>query len=178
MAGVLTCASPIRKKGFLDRTKVDVDAYIEPLELRFQPSTVAWFICLWDMFKDMGSTSGSEMLCKATDTVYDNAALNYTSSMPDVRSLNADKVLEENDNSLVNCNSLLEEECRLEALLSEFHLISDWVGRSQKDEPEFGERLVSCWFCFAHLKCAQDVYFQLLHQTCLSLVVLELFSTG
>ncbi|XP_027161566.1 autophagy-related protein 2 [Coffea eugenioides] len=144
------------KNGSLDIRKVDVDAYIEPLELRFQPSTIAWFICLWDMFKDMGSTSGSEMLCKATDTVYDNAALNYTSSMPDVRSLNADKVLEENDNSLANCSSLLEEECQLEALLSESHLISDWVGRSQKDEPDFGESVYQFFECFDELRSSQS----------------------
>lgn len=146
--------------GSLDIRKVDVDAYIEPLELRFQPSTVAWFICLWDMIKDTGSTSGSEMLCNPTDTVYDNAALNYTASMPGGRSLNADKVLEENDNSLVNCSSLLEEECQLETLLSGSHLISDWVGRSQKDgtyvEPDFGESVYQFFECFDELRSSQS----------------------
>lgn len=148
------------KNGSLDIRKVDADAYIEPLELRFQPNTVAWFLYLWDMFKDMDLTSGSEMLCKATETVYDNAALDYTSSMPGGRPLNADKVLEENDNSVVNCSSLLEEECGLETLLSESHLISDWVGRNQKDrtyaESDFGESVHQFFECFDELRSSQS----------------------
>ncbi|KAL3515269.1 hypothetical protein ACH5RR_022171 [Cinchona calisaya] len=147
------------KNGSLDIRKVDADAHIEPLELRFQPSTVAWFVYLWSIFKDMGSRSQGQ-ICTATESVYDTAASNYTSSVPGSCLLNVDKVLAENDSSVVNRSSLHKEECRPDALLSESHLISDWLGRSQQDntyvEPDFGESVYQFFECFDELRSSQS----------------------
>lgn len=43
------------KNGSLDIRKVDADICIDPVEVRFQPSTIRWFLRLWKNFNSFGS---------------------------------------------------------------------------------------------------------------------------
>lgn len=43
------------KNGSLDIRKVDADISIDPVEVRFQPSTIRWFLQLWKTFTSFGS---------------------------------------------------------------------------------------------------------------------------
>ncbi|ESQ47980.1 hypothetical protein EUTSA_v10019879mg [Eutrema salsugineum] len=43
------------KNGSLDIRKVDADICIDPVELRFQPSTIRWFLQFWKNFASFGS---------------------------------------------------------------------------------------------------------------------------
>ncbi|RID63268.1 hypothetical protein BRARA_E02285 [Brassica rapa] len=43
------------KNGSLDIRKVDADISIDPVEVRFQPSTIGWFLRLWKNFNSFGS---------------------------------------------------------------------------------------------------------------------------
>lgn len=43
------------KNGSLDIRKVDADICIDPVEVRFQPSTIRWFLQLWKTFTSFGS---------------------------------------------------------------------------------------------------------------------------
>lgn len=45
------------KNGSLDIRKVDADICIDPVEVRFQPSTIRWFLRLWKNFNGFGSDS-------------------------------------------------------------------------------------------------------------------------
>ncbi|RVW61260.1 Autophagy-related protein 2 [Vitis vinifera] len=108
------------KNGSLDIHKVDADVYIDPIELRFQPSTINWFLLLWESLKSLGrdGLDGKEL---ATDEV-----------IPTCESFAADFC------------STTGQESVTDILLP--HLISDWVPFSVNDQKEeevaFGARLV------------------------------------
>ncbi|VVA98194.1 unnamed protein product [Arabis nemorensis] len=53
-SGSLNLSIPWRN-GSLDIRKVDADICIDPVELRFQPSTIRWFLRLWKTFISFGS---------------------------------------------------------------------------------------------------------------------------
>ncbi|CAI9104344.1 OLC1v1002993C1 [Oldenlandia corymbosa var. corymbosa] len=148
------------QNGSLDIRQVDADAYVDPLKLYFQPSTALCIMYLWRIFKDTGSSGVCQMLSKTTDSVCDNAASTYHSTMQAPDSLNSDVVVHGNDKSVLKCSSFVAEDCRPKALLSESHLISDWIGRSQKDttyvEPDFGASVDQFFECLDELRSSQS----------------------
>lgn len=121
------------KNGSLDIRKVDADLHIEPLELRLEPSTIRCFIFMWDLFKGIGEESEDRGHREPSDSLSAQSSGMHPS----------DEGLLGNEGFVANY--LMEKE-PVHALLSESHLISDWVSRSEKDrneeEPDFGARLV------------------------------------
>ncbi|KAI3445996.1 hypothetical protein Pfo_002661 [Paulownia fortunei] len=124
------------KNGSLDICKVDADIHIEPLELRLQPSTIRCFIFMWDLFKGVGEESEDPGHREPPDGL----------SAPSPCMRPSDKGLFGNERFVTN-SCLMEKEP--DTLLSESHLISDWVSRSQKErneeEPDFGARNSGMW---------------------------------
>lgn len=135
------------KNGSLDICKVDADLNIEPLELRLQPSTVRCFIFLWDLFKDIGKECEDRNHC----------GLPNNSSAPSY-CIPPDKGISSNE-GLAGNFCLMEKE-PANALLSESHLISDWVSKSQKhpndEEPDFGASVDQFFECFDGLRNSQS----------------------
>lgn len=121
------------KNGSLDIRKVDADLHIEPLELRLRPGTIRCLIFMWDLYKGYGDETKNPGDYGPSD------GLSATSSC----TRHPDKGIFGNEGFARSC--LVEKE-PVHNLLSESHLISDWVSKSQKDkyeeEPDFGARLV------------------------------------
>lgn len=119
------------KNGSLDIRKVDAKLHIEPLELRLEPSSIRCFISIFDLLKggeqreDPGSRESSDYLLSSSSVMH-----------PFGKGPHGNEVFVAN---------LMEKE-PVHNLLSDSHLISDWVSRSQKElnqeEPDFGARLV------------------------------------
>lgn len=130
--------------GSLDIHKVEADACIDPLQLKFQPTSIRSFIYLWEIFKDMGDKNRNSIICKGTESDHCNEQPNCGLSNTDSCRL-AEEAFPGHKYFSNEYLPLTDEEPVTEALLSESHLISDWL-RSQKDnieEPDFGARFES-----------------------------------
>ncbi|CAA2991579.1 autophagy-related 2 [Olea europaea subsp. europaea] len=113
------------KNGSLDVHKVDADVHIDPLVLRIQPTTLRYFICIWNLFKGMGAKSEGH-----------SGASNSHSSNLDSCLLAFCKEPLGNEGFDTGCSPCAEKEFATNALLSESPLISDWVSKKQKDKTE------------------------------------------
>ena len=131
------------KNGSLDIRKVDSDVFIDPIELRFQPSTIQWLLHSWEAFRNLEDRSGS-MLRRA---MYPG----HVSSAPDSSAaISTSKTIPVSCGSSNELSSLTVRDSRNETLLSESNLISDWVPLSNiknenvgiEEELDFGPRLV------------------------------------
>ncbi|KAK4487321.1 hypothetical protein RD792_006063, partial [Penstemon davidsonii] len=133
------------KNGSLDIHKVDADFHIDPLELRLQPSTVRCFIFMWDLFKGIGEESKEQGHPEPPKSILSS------------RAFSSDKELLGSEGFATNCY-LMEKEPK-NVLLSDSHLISDWVSRSQKDryeEPDFGASVHQFFECCDELRNSQS----------------------
>ncbi|VFQ72115.1 unnamed protein product [Cuscuta campestris] len=142
--------------GSLDIHKVEADAYIDPLQLKFHPTSIRSFLCLWEMFRDIGDKNSSNIISRVTEFDKCNKQLNCALSNTDSCRL-SDAFLGQNKNSTEYLH-LTDEEPVGEALLSESHLIPDWV-RSQTEkteEPDFGASVEQFFECFDGLRNSQS----------------------
>ncbi|KAM7474898.1 hypothetical protein LguiB_022141 [Lonicera macranthoides] len=133
--------------GSLDIRKVDADVYIDPLQLRFQPSSIKCFLYLWDIFKDVGKNGEDHPPDKATESVYFNAASHSQSQ----------------ESFFADFCSLRGKETVTDAMLPGSHFISDWVpssiSRNRRDkveEPDFGASVDQFFECFDGLRNSQS----------------------
>nr|GLL47319.1 autophagy-related protein 2 isoform X1 [Ipomoea trifida] len=143
--------------GSLDIHKVEADAFIDPLQLKFQPTSVRSFIHLWEIFKDMGDKNRNSIISKATESDHCNEQLNYGLSNTDSCRL-AEEVLPRHKYFSAEYLPQIDEDPVTQALLSESHLIPDWL-RSQKDkieEPDFGASVDQFFECFDGLRNSQS----------------------
>ncbi|EPS59643.1 hypothetical protein M569_15162, partial [Genlisea aurea] len=126
------------KNGTLDTSKVDVNLHIEPLELRIEPSTIRFFIFVWNLFKCQGH------------------AYSVPSHVPTPSSFmhRPDQEPESIKGFGSKSYSVPKEHCNF--LLSESHLIYDWVSRKQEErieeEPDFAASMDQFFECFDGLR--------------------------
>ncbi|XP_028070752.1 autophagy-related protein 2 isoform X1 [Camellia sinensis] len=147
--------------GSLDIRKVDADAYIDPLELRFQPSSIKWFLYLWEILKDSGKNDKGHADCNMTESVYFNAP---SPSMLGSFVNSTYKVMPCNESSSTDFGYSIGKETGTDALLPESQLISDWVpfsiSKNQKDrteeEPDFGASIEQFFECFDGMRNSQS----------------------
>ncbi|KAK4437873.1 Autophagy-related protein 2 [Sesamum alatum] len=136
------------KDGSLDICKVDADLHIEPLEIRIQPSTIRYFVFMWDLFKGIGEESKDLGYLEPSDSL----------SAPSPCMLPSDVGLFGNE-GFVTDSCLIDKE-PVNTLLSESHLISDWVSRSQngrnEEEPDFGASVDQFFECLDGLRNSQS----------------------
>lgn len=147
------------KNGSLDIRKVDADVSIDPLELRFRPSSIKCLFHLFEVYRDLGENSKSQIHKMENESVYHNAISNSLTNT--VGSYTTEKVVSNNGYTSNLCPSF-ERDTTLDTLLPGSHVISDWVtssSRKQRDntdvEPDFGARLVSSNFSL--LKLHQEI---------------------
>ncbi|KAE9447189.1 hypothetical protein C3L33_20913, partial [Rhododendron williamsianum] len=147
------------KNGSLDIHKVDADAYIDPLELRFQPSSIKWFLDLWEIVKDSGKNSREHAVYMTKESVYFNAASHLSSSVT-----SNDKAMPCKESSPSDFCSPMGKQTVADVLLPESRLISDWVpcsiSKNQKDwteeEPDFGASVEQFFECFDGMRNSQS----------------------
>ncbi|KAK4493461.1 hypothetical protein RD792_006586 [Penstemon davidsonii] len=136
------------KNGSLDIRKLDADLHIEPLELRLQPSTIKCFLLMWDLFQDIGEKSEDQ----------GHGGPSNSSSAPHSCALPSEEELLGNEGFATSCY-LMEKE-PVNNLLSESHIISDWVSRSLEDgnaeEPDFAASVDQFFECFDGLRNSQS----------------------
>ncbi|XP_060168251.1 autophagy-related protein 2 isoform X1 [Lycium barbarum] len=150
LSGNLKLTIPWRN-GSLDIREVEADAYIDPVVIKLQPSSIRCLIHLWGIIKDMGQKKDTESFpCDSVNTCdstkADNSMLSMDEGLPGSKAFPAE------------CT--FESEPVREALLSESCLISDWVSRSRKvndeEEPDFGESVHQFFECFDGLRNSQS----------------------
>ncbi|KAL6963999.1 hypothetical protein U1Q18_035005 [Sarracenia purpurea var. burkii] len=152
------------KNGSLDIHKVEADAYIDPLELRFQPSSIKWFLYLWDIVSDSGKSNKDHLVHKTTESVYFNAASHCGPSTFGSSVTSNDDAMLCNESSPSNIISPIGKETATDALLPESQLISDWVpfsiSTNQKDgteeEPDFGASIEQFFECVDGMRNSQS----------------------
>ncbi|KAK4401644.1 Autophagy-related protein 2 [Sesamum angolense] len=136
------------KDGSLDVSKVDADLHIEPIEIRIQPSTIRYSVFMSDLFKGIGEESEDLGYLEPSDSL----------SAPSSCMLPSDMGLFGNE-GFVTDSCLIEKE-PVNTLLSESHLISDWVSRSQKyrneEESDFGASVDQFFECLDGLRNSQS----------------------
>ncbi|GLT37479.1 hypothetical protein SLA2020_117940 [Shorea laevis] len=123
-SGTLKLSIPC-KNGSLDTCKVDADVCIDPIELRFQPSTIKWFLLAWETYKGFNK-GGRSHRQKLVDSVCLTSNSQLHSSMLASNAKAADKVVSFGDCFSAD-SSLNEQELAAEAILPVMHLIPDWV---------------------------------------------------
>lgn len=137
--------------GSLDIRKVEADVYIDPLQLKFQPSSLKCFLFLWDIFKDS---------CKKKDDVSDNASESiYFNAVSQMQSTQGSIF------SDIGSWKGKDKETVTDTMLPGSHLISDWVPSSlisekqrdkSQDEPDFGASVDQFFECFDGLRNSQS----------------------
>ncbi|XP_048433003.1 autophagy-related protein 2 [Pyrus x bretschneideri] len=146
------------KNGSLDIRKVDADVFIEPVELRFQPSTIKWSLLAWEKYKSLVKDRSNH---KPADSVY----LDSTSHCISPRSFysTADKVTQSCGSFHTESSSFTLQESVAEALLPRPHIISDWVpffihqnNRDGIEELDFGASVDQFFECFDGMRSSQS----------------------
>lgn len=129
------------KNGSLDIRKVDANLHIEPLELRLEPSTIRHFIFMWDLLKGIHEEREDPDSREPSDSLSSSRSAMH----PFGKGLLGNEGLEKEP---------------VHTLLSDSHLISDWVSKSQKDlneeEPDFGASVDQFFECIDGLRSSQS----------------------
>ncbi|XP_015892896.3 autophagy-related protein 2 isoform X5 [Ziziphus jujuba] len=152
------------ENGSLDIRKVDADVSIDPVDLKFQPSTIKWLLHSWEKFNKLEKNGNDSILNKSTDTVHLTSVSNCHSSKPVSTAFPVNKVVPIHGGFSTDLSSLTMKECVAEAVLPGPHLISDWVplysDRSQKvgaEELDFGASVDQFFECFDGMRSSQSV---------------------
>ncbi|XP_022725387.1 autophagy-related protein 2-like isoform X2 [Durio zibethinus] len=144
------------KDGSLDIRKVDADVSIDPVELRFQPSIIKWFLLSWETYKNFDKVGKNIMHHETVDSIYLNSYSQFQSSAPVSTVTVTDEVMANQGSFSADCASLHVQESVAEAMLPGSHLIPNWipisVGKNQRDcvgeEVDFGASVDQFFECF------------------------------
>ncbi|CAJ1939433.1 unnamed protein product [Sphenostylis stenocarpa] len=152
------------KNGSLDICKVDADARVDPIVLRFQPSTIKWLLQSWERLKNLNKDG----LGCSNHNIRGSTQLNSTllrHSSTSVSITNApNEIITANDSLPTEYTSLIQPETLPEDLLPAAHVISDWVPSSSdtlhnKDgvqEHDFGASVDQFFECFDGMRNSQS----------------------
>ncbi|XP_043709640.1 autophagy-related protein 2 [Telopea speciosissima] len=162
-SGTLNLSIPW-KNGSLDIRKVDADVTIEPLELRFQPSTIKWIICLWESLKNLGTDGRSHMNYKAKDSTSTPPFQGHSSTSLVSAAVATDKLMPTNESFPGDFCYVTSQDTAAEALLPGSKVIPDWVPLStNKDQGErsgaeidYGASIDQFFECFDGLRNSQS----------------------
>ncbi|XVF67592.1 hypothetical protein PTKIN_Ptkin10aG0133500 [Pterospermum kingtungense] len=151
------------KNGSLDIRKVDADVFVDPLELRFQPSTIKWFLLSWETYKNFDKVGKNIMHYKTADSIYLNSNSQFQSSTSVSAAAVADKVIANQGSFSADCTSLHVQESVAESLLPGSHIIPNWipnsVSKNQRDcvgEVDFGASVDQFFECFDGMRNSQS----------------------
>ncbi|KAI3441378.1 Autophagy-related protein 2 [Psidium guajava] len=143
------------KNGSLDIRKVDADVSIDPIELRFRPSTIKWLLFSWETIVNLGKERECGMLHKSANNVPFSSASSSPSPATGSCEVATNKASPLYDGLSVELSSSLSERTG-----SDLHLpnvISDWVPFvADKEEDDFGASVDQFFECFDELRNFQS----------------------
>ncbi|KHG30101.1 Autophagy-related protein 2 [Gossypium arboreum] len=151
------------KNGSLDIRKVDADVSIDPVELRFQPSIIKWFLLSWETCKKFDKVENS-MHYETADSIYLNSNSQFQSPAHASAMAVIDEVVENHGRFSADCNSLRVQESVDEVLLPGSRFIPNWVpisiGKNKRDcvgeEVDFGASVDQFFECFDGMRNSQS----------------------
>ncbi|XP_072952830.1 autophagy-related protein 2 [Typha angustifolia] len=126
-SGTLNLSIPW-KNGSLNLQKIDADVSIDPLELRVQPSSIQWFIAIWDSFES--STAQPNLVHSSADTCNSSSQMYPCSSTVGSDKLGADVVIVSRENISENMFSTRSQDKVNDAFLTRTNVIQNWVPES------------------------------------------------
>lgn len=144
------------KDGSLDIRKVDADVFIDPVELRLQPSTISWFFLAWETYRDFAGRGSIHQ--KIIDSVYLTTSSQLHSSMPASTAVTAEKVVSFGGCFSSSPSSLNKQEVVTESIVPGSHLIPDWVPFSamvSTEGADFGSSVDQFFECFDGMRSFQ-----------------------
>uniref|UniRef100_A0A6N2L4U1 Autophagy-related protein 2 n=1 Tax=Salix viminalis TaxID=40686 RepID=A0A6N2L4U1_SALVM len=124
------------KNGSLDIHKLDAEVYVDPVELRLQPSTIKWFLLSWETYKNIDQDGRGDAHYKSTESVYFNSSSHFHSSLSVPAVVANDKVSPVRGSFTSAFSSFTGKESVSEAMLPGSHLISDWVPNSIENKKD------------------------------------------
>ncbi|KAK4784612.1 hypothetical protein SAY86_018980 [Trapa natans] len=142
------------KNGSLDIRKVHAEASLDPIELRFQPSTIKWILCSWEPLKSPDNDEKTDMSMNPRENVACSSVVH--SSLPRLvdRKDFRDNVVPVSGGSSSEFSSLMGQEPN-DVKLPFF--ISNWMPSSvEKDEPDFGASVDQFFECFDGMRSSQS----------------------
>ncbi|KAI9181365.1 hypothetical protein LWI28_014271 [Acer negundo] len=151
------------KNGSLDIRKVDADVRIDPIELKFQPSTIKWFLQSWETCKKLDKDRRDSMFHNSSDSVYFNSISHFQSLPTASPAVATDKVIPICGSYSTDFASLDGQESASETMLPSSHLILDWVpfpvNKNEKDgveEVDLGASMDQFFECFDGMRNSQS----------------------
>ncbi|KAJ7967449.1 Autophagy-related protein 2 [Quillaja saponaria] len=152
------------KNGSLDARKLDADVSIDPLVLRFQPSTIKWLSRFWETYTSFEKESRECTHYNSTDSVHLKSISLCHSPSPVSGANAADVVIPVSGSSPADISSFTLPGLVTEALLPGAHLISDWVpfsiNKNKKDvlleEIDFGASVDQFFECIDGVRSFQS----------------------
>ncbi|KAL5788358.1 hypothetical protein ACOSP7_005307 [Xanthoceras sorbifolium] len=151
-----------RKNGSLDIRKVDADVHIDPIELKFQPSTIKWFLQSWETCKKLDKKRRDSIIHKSADSVYFNSSPHFQSLPTASPAVVTDKVIPICGSYSTNFASLDGQESTSETMLPSSHLILDWVPfpvnkkKEGVEEVDLGASMDQFFECFDGMRNSQS----------------------
>ncbi|CAL0331331.1 unnamed protein product [Lupinus luteus] len=151
------------KNGSLDICKVDADIYVDPIVLRFQPSTIKWLLHSWEIFKNLDKDGKGCMDHNLKGAAQLNSTFLFHSSTSVPVTNATGEIITGHGCLPAGCSSLTQPEQLTEELLPASHLISDWVPFSThiniKDdiqELDFGASVDQFFECIDGMRNSQS----------------------
>ncbi|XP_048128859.1 autophagy-related protein 2 isoform X2 [Rhodamnia argentea] len=143
------------KNGSLDIRKVDADVSIDPIELRFQPSTIKWILFSWRTIVNLCKERECGMQHKSASNVHFSSASGSPSS-----ATGSSEVATNIASPLYGGLSVELSSSLRQGTESDLHLpnvISDWVPFvADKEEDDFGASVDQFFECFDELRSFQS----------------------
>ncbi|KAK7319855.1 hypothetical protein RJT34_04583 [Clitoria ternatea] len=151
------------KNGSLDICKVDADVCVDPIVLRFQPSTIRWLLQSWETLKNLNKDGkGCRNHYSTESTQLNSAPLCHSSTSVPITHASSETITG-NGSLATDCTSLTQPEALAEDLLPTAHLISNWVPLTTHmnhkegiQELDFGASVDQFFECFDGMRNSQS----------------------
>lgn len=162
-SGNLKLSLPWRN-GSLDIHKVDADVSIDPIELKLQPSTITWIVCLWQSLKNVDRDDLLHMHDSNMNSVYYTSASQFHCSTQGSAMTGTDRVLTSSDYISAGFFAQNSQGSSNDALLRGSHVIPDWLALSTsinqkgrvEPEPDLSASIDQFFECFDGLRTSHS----------------------
>ncbi|KAG0472419.1 hypothetical protein HPP92_016965 [Vanilla planifolia] len=156
-SGRLNLAIPW-KNGSLDFLKVDANVFLDPIELRLQPSTIEWIVVVWESLISAGTAASSGVRFNAKEFSHSSSSFYNNSNVSSSSIHGADAMKPSSSKVLEKLHSGICEEKFLNDTFTRTHVIQDWVSLAFKEhqkelEQDYGK---SISFCSSKLHASQE----------------------
>ncbi|KAG0447467.1 hypothetical protein HPP92_028321 [Vanilla planifolia] len=159
-SGRLNLAIPW-KNGSLDFLKVDANVFLDPIELRLQPSTIEWIVVVWESLISAGTAASSGVRFNAKEFSHSSSSFYNNSNVSSSSIHGADAMKPSSSKVLEKLHSGICEEKFLNDTFTRTHVIQDWVSLAFKEhqkelEQDYGKSIDQFFECFDGLRSSES----------------------